>query len=278
MTYKELKCEVEALGFDEGIQSERDLAIFANRALRRIFTDRGVSKAVKLYVRDNRPDIIAENIIYGEEELVFNLTGGAYSIEVSGEGSFSVRCGEDVYEQQFNTDGGCFKDFIKGDSTLIFSGRHSYLIKRIAVFPHSYGADTSSIPDADGRVRIDVAKAFGDFICFTGLPTGKDGAPVIPISMENGIITLPDSFIGELFVSYLRLPRQIYESLPDERIDIGDEVSHLLPLLCASFVYLEYDKELSEHYEKLYEKELRAVNASTRRQLGTSYVDVLGWA
>lgn len=278
MTYKELKCEVEALGFDESISNERDLAIFANRALRRIFTDRGVSTTVKLYVRDSRPNIIAENITYEGKELVFNLTGGAYSVEVSGEGSFTVKCGEDIHEREFNTDGSCFKDFIKGNTSVTFSGRHSYLIKRIATFPHAYGADTDAIPDADGRVNINVAKSLGNFICFTGLPTDKGGSPVVPISMENGVITLPDSFIGEIFVTYLRLPREIYESSPDEKIDIGDEVAHLLPLLCASYVYLEYDSELSKHYSELYEKELRTVKTMSQRQLCTSYVDVLGWA
>lgn len=278
MTYKELKCEVETLGFGESIAKERGLAIFANRALRRIFTDLGIRKTVKLYARDNRPCIVAQNITYTGRPIEFSVSGGAYSVEVAGVGSFTVKCKENIYEREFNTDGSCFKDFIDGSATLTFSGRHSYLIRRIATFPMSYGAGVDSIPDADGRVDINVAKRFGDFICFTGLPTDKSGTPVAPISMVDGVITLPDSFVGELFVSYLRTPRVISEITPDEQIDLPDGAVHLLPLLCAAYIYLEYDGELAKYYTELYERELASVCRHGKPDTASTYFNVSRWA
>ena len=148
----------------------------------------------------------------------------------------------------------------------------------MATFPRTFGSDVESIPNADGRVDISVASAVGDFLCFTGLPTDKDGAPITPIRMADGVITLPDSFIGEFFVSYLRMPRRISEKLPDEAIDVGADAEHLLPLLCASYIYLECDGARAEYYAQLYEKELRAVLKAASRSYATDYVDVLGWA
>ena len=278
MTYKELKREVEALGFDESIANEHSLAIFANRALRRIFTDRCVTKTLKLYARDNKPNIIAENVVYKGSEIKFSLGGGAYCIEVCGVGSFLIKSGDVVYERGFNNDGKCYKDFIESGSTVTFRGSHSYLIRRVATFSHTFGSSLDSIPNADGRVEINVAGRVGDFLCFTGLPTDKSGSPITPISMADGIITLPDSFVGDFFISYLRMPRIISEIMPDEEIDIGVDTAHLLPLLCASYIYLECDAAQAEYYAQLYEKELKAVLNSAKRSVGTNYVDVLRWA
>ena len=278
MTYNDLKREVETLGFGERIADGHSLTIFANRALRRIFTDRAAVKTQKLYVMDNKPNIVAENVVYTGSVKSFSLNGGAYCIEVAGEGSFLITCGENFYEREFNTDGECFKGFITAPSRVSFRGKHSYLIRRVATFARTFGSDVESIPNADGRAVINVAARVGDFLCFTGMPTDKNGTPISPISMEDGVITLPDSFVGELFVSYLRMPRKITETLPDEPIDIGADAEHLLPLLCASYVYLECDSAQARYYAELYEKELSALTASARRSASANYVDVTGWA
>ena len=278
MTYNDLKREVEALGFGERIADDSALAVFANRALRRIFTDRGSVRTLKLYAMDNTPKIVAENVVYTGSVKSFALSGSAYCVEVAGEGSFLVTSGENIYEREFNTEGECFKGFISGSSKISFRGKHSYLIRRVATFSRTFGSDSESIPNADGRTVINVASRVGDFLCFTGVPTDKNGLPITPISMEDGVITLPDSFVGELYVSYLRMPRRISPTTPDEPIDVMADCEHLLSLLCASHVYLECDSEQARYYAELYEKELRALTAVAGRSVSAHYVDVTGWA
>ena len=85
MTFTELKKEVAALGFENRAYGDSLLAIFANRALRTVFSDRAVTRTLKIFIPPIRPLARRECIHHrGGEEEILTLNGRAYSIEVCG--------------------------------------------------------------------------------------------------------------------------------------------------------------------------------------------------
>lgn len=279
MTLTELKTSVLALGFENRIESDSALVSFANMALKMIFSECTITKTVKLYLFSQKPKLIFEDIVHtaGKEES-FSLDGKAYSIELIGCGSFSVKCGADEFTYSFDTDGKTFKGFINGNATLTFFGEHSFYIKRIAVFESTSGPQVYTIPDADGRMSVDISEIFGDFLCFCGLPHDCRGKPVSCISMEDGKIVLPEGTCGEIYLTYRRSPAPISEKLPDAKIDIDCQYSHLLSLLTASFLCLECEPQTAEYYMSLYRDAISEVKRQHIRSVDNLYCDVVGWA
>ena len=279
MTLKELKTSVLALGFENRIESDSALVSFANMALKTIFSECAVTKTVKLYLFSQKPTLVIEDVVHeGGGEESFSLCGKAYSIELIGCGSFSIRCGADEFRYSFDTDGKTFKGFIKGNSSVTFYGEHSYYIKRIAVFESTSGPQEYTIPDADGRMSIDISELYGDFLCFCGLPRDSRGRSVQCISMENGKIVLPAGICGEIYLTYRRSPSPISEKLPDAKIDIDEQYSHLLCLLTASFLCLECEPQNAQHYLSLYQNAISDIKRSNTRSIDNLYCDVVGWA
>ncbi len=279
MTLNELKSEVAALGFEEDLADDRNLVIFSNRALRKIFADRQVLRTVKVCIPKKSTASLIENVShFGGNDLIFPLNGRAYCIEVSGEGYFTIKAGNNETRYDFDTDGSVFKNFTEQSGSITFSGEHSYLIRKIAVFKETYGSDTDSIPDGSGRLDINIAKMYGDFLCFTGAPKDARGNPIYTMEMSDGVITIPDSFYGEFYVTYRRAPSPINQDTPESEIDITEDMKHLLPLLSASYICLECDPEHAEYYNSLYKEEMKMINKSSRRNIDCRYYDVNGWA
>ena len=276
MTLTSLKREVAALCFDKSVSAAEGFCFFANRALRKIFADRGVSKTVKLCVSPRTPKrSIAAFVHKGGERISFSAKGGSYLIETSGEGSFTVKdeLGERSYG--FNSEFTRHKGFINGKGNIIFIGDYTYTVVKIDLFESNFGSEFDSIPDGDGC--LDLNEIFHDVACVSSLPTSSDGTPIFEAQLEDGRITLPESFEGNIFVTYLRSPRPISEDTPEEKIDVGEDCSHLLPLLCASFLCLECDPERAEKYSELYKEEMEGI-AKRRKRLSAAYIVGDGWS
>ncbi|GEM_PF-4176617 len=81
---------------------------------------------------------------------------------------------------------------------------------------------------------------------------------------------------GDLEVRYVYRPNEPSGNDEQERIDMPKNRLHLLPLLVASYVFLEDDPERSQYYMTLYRDAMLRRSAS-HTSYTVPYVDVLGW-
>lgn len=276
ITLTQLKREVSALCFDKSIAANESFCLLANRALRRIFSDRGVCRTVKLTSSPKRPSRTVDSFLHkGGSSVSFTANSASYLIETSGEGYFTVKDADGERKYDFNAEFTRHKGFLKGQAKLTFAGEFSYTVVRIAFFDRNFGSDEDSIPD--GSSGFDLNEIFHDVICVTSLPTDTDGNPIYEARVEDGRIILPKDFSGDILVTYLRAPATISEDTPESPIDIGEDCTHLLPLLTASYLSLESDPERAADYYSLYKEEFSTVGAR-RRGISAAYRIGDGWS
>lgn len=275
MTLTQLKKEVSALCFDKSVSANSDFCFFANLALRKIFSDRGVSKTVKLNVANRTPKSSRATFTHvGGKDNIFSASDGAYVIETSGEGYFKLKDNDGERKYEFNSDFTRHKGFINGKATLTFSGEYTYTVVKIDLFDKCFGSEVNSIPNGSGC--LDLNEIYHDLACICALPKDKSGNLITEAIVEDGRITLPENFSGDIFVTYLRSPMPISEDTPDAKIDVSEDSSHLLPILCASYLCLECDPERAQGYAELYKEESKALTRH-RRAISAEYRVRDGW-
>ena len=277
MTLNELKEEIISLGFNEIPGTDTSLAHHANRALTRIFSDRGVRARARLYVRSARPEIIISDIARPrDKELTFPVGAGSLYLSLSGEGSFRIEDEGGVRFYDFCSEDAVFKDLLGNDARIIFSGKHDYVIATLAVYREHFGSSTDLIPEPSGKRRILLKERIPDFDSLDGIPTDGNGQSVFCLCCSDDELLLSEDFSGQLCVSYKRLPHLISPSAPNARIDIGNDLRPLLPLLTAAYILIECDSELSEFYEREYVERMKLIGR-TRSHADNRYYDVTGW-
>ncbi len=280
MTFKELKSEVTALGFENRVYPDAQVAAFAKRAQNTIFADRAVTKTVKIFI----PQMTAVNTIEGFVHKggvndVFGISGACYSIELSGRGRITIRDSRYIFTKDFNSSSIIVKGFIYGGSaTVTLSGAHGFFIVRLITFSDKYSPSEDYIPDPYGRIINSDVKSQGDFLCFTEAPTNAAGEICECICMEDGEITFPAGTHGEFYLTYRRSPVPVNPNSPLDQIDIPKQCEHLLTLLTAAYLAMEYDGDQAEVYKESYRRQMAQLNRSMSGRISGSYRNVTGWA
>lgn len=278
MTYEELKADVCALGFEKWIEDEAALTLCANRALDLIYTDRPVVRTRDMLVeRPEVCDLIKKLPVKGGETVALPLVGKAYSFIISGRGSYTVADGNERRTVSFSTDLSSVRGFITEGGSISVHAEGDCLIRSYVTFTRIIAASADDIPEY-GRLRaVDPARQYKDFRSFSAMPRDSRGMIPTGVRMRDGQIYLPWDYDGELTIFYNRSPRRITQDDPDARIDIPEDVAHLLPLLTASFMWLDDDSEKAQYYMALYRQTISTINLSISSSVDTSYV-TNGWA
>ena len=130
MTLNDLKDEIAALGFDEGVALDKSLVIAANRALVTLYTERPVAKTVRIINNESTPLIHIPRITHkGGEDVAVRLLGRAYVFRVSGKGSFTVSDGLASKVYDFDTADGLFRGIVHAeDAKIVFTGNYLYSV------------------------------------------------------------------------------------------------------------------------------------------------------
>ena len=95
--------------------------------------------------------------------------------------------------------------------------------------------------------------------------------------MRDGRLILPDGYSGEIRINYHRAPIKTSGTDPDERIDIPPECEELLPLLVASYVWLEDSPDIAQYYRSLYREGINTLRRNLTR-VGAGEYSTNGWA
>lgn len=291
MRVQELYEQVAGLGFEKSLEDEDWFYQAANRALLQV---NFIRPAISSYVIDHKPmknllDVGFTPVLRSEELTYEAEDVKAYYFQVKGVGSAYVErydANENKWimvsdEIRFNNTkafvayAGLVKDgkkFIKGPVRLRFTGDYIYSIKCVALYQHVYSDKVEDIPAYEPYVRYDFTKLTEDFLTFSEPPITDDEEYRKlnkNYDVEDGrIILLPHSVSGCFKILYNRKPRHIEnKGLAQENedvIDLDEELCNLLPVLIASYIWLEDEPDRAQYYYKLYQARAAEISAKQR--------------
>lgn len=280
MTYTELTAEVAALGFEREIENRPALLHSANRALRSLSALSPAYDTVTLIQRCISPTSLIEEITYTPgKEIVIPLEGSSFSMKFSGAGYFTLKERHRVTPFFFESPYMEFCRFLpdkKGE--LILIGQFSYQLRDIACFPHTYGTADSDIPVIKPFRAYRMRELVKDFFGFTTLPSDACGVAVKNAYFRDDTLFVPREYEGEIHLTYRRLPRSINPDAPDAEIDMTPTFSHLLPLLTASYLWLDDDPVKSQFYLQMYMEGVRDIRLSRPSFAENGITDTHHWA
>ena len=279
MTYSELRCEVTALGFDDIIEREELLVSSINRALRTIFSERAVTRTVKLFSPGQRIVSRVREIRHtGGIDMTLPLAGRAYSMRVSGVGRVTVRDGNEERSFDFSSNSELIRGYLHTGGEVTFCGDYSYSVYDLITYSEAYSDNTEDIPDGSATRTFDIRMSYGDFLSFASLPRDNRGKCIQNCTLCDGKLEIDSEYCGEITLTYRRLPRTVTGAVADEVIDVPEEYAHLLALLVASYVWLDDDEDKAKYYKELYSEMLRSLGNSTYSSIAVGYTDTNGWA
>lgn len=278
MTYNQLKEDVTALGFESDIENEEQLLLATNRALRLIYTERPREARARLSCLSLGEHLLhAELYHMGGESISVRLSGKAYSFRVSGRGEYTLQDKNGSYTTEFDSECQTMKGYITGEGQLTFEGEFAYSVYDLCCYDERFGENISLIPERDAHRVIKIDEHIKDFRAFAALPEDGSGRKIEGAVLRGESILLPRDFSGEILLTYFRTPRKITAEDGSIPIDISEEMATLLPLLTASFLWLDDDSEKAQYYMALYREALSGILRYSKAQIDTGY-STNGWA
>ena len=118
------------------------------------------------------------------------------------------------------------------------------------------------------------------FVDTPGIHTPKNelGRDIAGASVHANTLSVPSDYCGRIRVKYRKSIPDINPDEPDSPIDLPEEYHSLLPLLTASYVWLDDDADKAQYYMSLYREGMSALKIYANTEINPSYVDVVGWA
>ena len=278
MTLKELMSDVARLGFENEISDTELFVSSVNRALTLLYTDRPVTRTVNTFVESSTPLTLVNIYSHrGGSEDSFKLRGKAFSFISSGRCEFRITSGFRTTEHKLFSDMKEYQGFIDGDSDITFTGDYSYTVFSLASFEDLRSDDPRDIPIYGRCKEINLSYNFGDFMSFTDLPKDAHGNDIQGVILKEGSIILPLGYKGEVSINYRRIPTTFLAYSENSPVDVPKETEALLPLLTASFMWLDDDPDKAQYYMALYREGISGVKRYFNKELHNKYT-TNGWA
>ena len=279
MTINQLLKETYALGFEETGEIDSAFLFAASRALGQILSELADEKRRGIIVSPPTLTHYTASISHKPgEEISFILKGRCLSFKSFGLGNISIEDDNGKRLVGFGDKDSVTKQFFKDECTLTFTGDRSYLITDLAAFSTNNGNDKVNIPIYSEFTEIDLCERISDIAYVTGIPTDSRGRRIEGAYTVGNTLYLPREFSGEALITYKPHPSPITSTDPNKAVDIPKPLAHLLPILTASYLWLDDDPEKAEYYAAIYRSEASRISYSARRSTCAGYSDVTGWA
>lgn len=267
--------EVAALGFEKEIEADTALLSSVKRAQRRIFTERAVYSTVRLAPTEAKPALYIKKIAHAPGEVhLFSLGESTYSFRVSGTGSFTVGGKEYSFDGNMTV----FRGYATEGDELVFRGDFLYTVYDLSVYRGVFAATSEDIRLKGEELVFDLAELTDDFLAFAELPSDMRGRAIKGARFSGSRLYLPESSEGVVNISYRRRPKSPTVDSLDEELDIPTETETLLPLLTASYLWLDDDREKAEYYLNAYREEMAILRRYISPAAGRGYDVPNGWA
>lgn len=279
MRVQELYDQVAGLGFEKSLEDEDWFYQAANRALLQV---NFIRPAVGSYVINHKP---MKNLVNSgfsptqrSEDLIYEATNAkAYYFQADGIGKVKIEkyhTGSGTWmligevnltgARRFSEYYGFIRDgndFVEGPVRLRFTGDYLYSVKCVAMYEHIYSNNVQDIPAYEAYTRYDLTTLAEDFLSLSTPPITEDEEYEKlsgDYDVEGGrVVLLPYSVTGCFKVLYNRRPKALANegSAEDDEsiIDLDEELCSLLPLLIASYIWLEDEPDRAQYYNSLYQ-------------------------
>ncbi len=304
MRVQELYKQVAQLGFEDSLEDDDRFYYAANRALLQV---NSLRPAISAYGIIHRPmaNLVMESTfspIERFDDLVFEVADAkAYYFEADGDGMVYIE-GQDgesgawaiIGAQEFSSAGRFtpYKGFIKKDGSFVsgqvrlrFVGEFLYSVRNVAMYRHIRSHSVADIPAYEPYTRYDISALVPDFLSLNSPPISEDEEYEKldqNYDVEGGrVILLPYSVGGCFKVLYKRKPKEIENTgmaSDDEAvIDLDEELCALLPMLIASYVWVEDEPSMAEYYLSLYRERATDIERRTRNAAPVAIKNTNGW-
>ncbi len=281
MTYKELKQEIFALGFDDQSKYKEDPNIIPtgiNRAMAVITTE--IAPIVGVINLSHQPQ---ENICTtdggyynGSDPLVFTAVGArAFALLCDGVGLLTVTDDNGVREIELTGGGyGIYRDFATGSVSLSFTGDYAYSVKSLGIYSSINSLALEDIHLNSQYISYDFKDYDEDFYNFKELGY-RDNSGVYKaindyyIDSET-ILNIPRTPQGEYIVKYRKLPKKFTQYTEDtENIQLDSWARVLLPLLASYYIWIDDDATKASIYRNEYEAIRNSIIIRQPKQVAT---------
>ena len=278
MTLNELKNDVARLGFESYVEDEECFIASANRALSLIYVDRPVSKVARINLRGPRVGAVHEFIEHLSGDVItIPISGKSLSFRSYGKGTCVIKDSSGSSTIPLIQNGQLTRQFIYGEGTITFSGDYYFTVSSLAVYLDLLSDKAVDIPEYGPYLELSPDDYCGGFRSFVGYPTDSNGKKIDEIKLMDGRILAPFDYRGELYLTYYRTPTPINSTDTVSAIDVSDECAPLLPLLTASFLWLDDDAAKAQYYMSLYRDLVANVKRYSNNKIDTAY-STEGWA
>lgn len=281
MTYNQLTSEVAALGFESEIDNRPALLFCANRALRSIAALSPSFRRITLFQRVILPTAHTEEITYipSAGEIHIPLRGVAFSFKFSGAGRVTLKERHRVTPFSLNTPYTEMRRFLPNlEGELILEGDTSFRLMDIACYEHTCGPTEKDIPIIEPFRSYEISSLAEDFFGFSALPTDETGKTIPGARFRDDTLFIPSDYEGEIHLTYHRVPRAILADAPNADIDLAPSLAHLLPLLTASYLWLDDDAGKAQFYMQMYLEGIRDVRMMRPISADAEFKDTHHWA
>ena len=303
MRVQELYEQVAGLGFEKSLEDEDWFYQAANRALLQV---NYLRPAISSYVINHKP---MKNLIDGSftpversEDLIYEATNAkAYYFQADGIGTLFIERFDtnskswviiDAVEltgtKRFSTYSGFIRDgrgFVTGQVRLRFTGDYLYSVKCVAMYQHVYSDSVADIPAYEAYTRYDMTTLVDDFLTLSTPPITEDEEYKRlsgDYDVEGGrVILLPYSVTGCFKVLYNRRPKELINkgSAQDDEslLDLDEELCSLIPVLIASYIWLEDEPDRAQYYYSQYQARAGEILARERNFSPVQINSCNGW-
>ena len=187
------------------------------------------------------------------------------------------------------TEKGVFLNFdtdYSGDISLEFESDYRLSLRNVALYDVLYSALASDVPAFSEYITYDMQSLVPDFKSFLSPPFLIDEQYKI---LDKGFyieaktkLFLPYSWTGTYRIEYNVKPELITVFSEDvikstDRINLDDDLCALLPLLVASYVWLDDEPEKAQYYETQYQIQSAEIISRERNRTPVEFKSVYGW-
>ncbi|MFA5562249.1 MAG: hypothetical protein WDA00_06395 [Eubacteriales bacterium] len=203
----------------------------------------------------------------------------AYTFSVSGSGSCRVSDGGESFEHHW-TSPEHPKRFCGplsgGTVSLVFSGAYSYHVSELALWDSLSSPDRDKIPRGTYYTDYHLPTLAPDFLTLAAPPEPEPGAGWTLEAHQT--LRLPNHAPGSYEVRYhCRCPRFTADDPEDTPLPLDEDLCELLPLLTASYLYIEDAPERAADCRRQYQEQYALLRAAERDRRPVSWVSQNGW-
>lgn len=305
MTISELYKQVAQLGFEDSLEDDDRFYYAANRALLQV---NKIRPAISHYLINHKPltNLVEESTftpIEKETSLIFEAANAkSYYFEVDGScvvfvEKYNTATNDWSILSTINTSSATraftpYKGFIKEGSEFVsglirlrFTGNYLCSVKNIALYKDLISDNVADIPVFESYTRYNIKSLVNNFLALC-CPPIKEAESNSVLNQEyevegNSIILLPYKNKGVYKVLYEKRPTVIANSGDAKNdtsiIDLDEELSSLLPILIAAYVWIDDEPSKSEYYMNLYRERAIEVERKTKNTTPVIIKSTNGW-